>query len=167
MAADADARRRYSQLRRARLQVPGGSSGDWGANLAKVANVLAYSPWANQNSREWQQIARGRRDVEQIESQLKRPNLFGVGRATEDRQRNFTSRRSEKGRQEILRENQRGRAHTSDGNSDGNRDHDGYRKARPRGGFEGNREARRSSRYRARDDRSGGRTKRSGARNEK
>ena len=159
-------------------EIPGarGNIRGLGALLTELADVLAAALRANQNSREaggnrgprMAADSRGRHDVKQIESQPERPNLLRVVRVTEDQQCESTSRASGKGKHDKISTKNAGQLRTPEiqsgwkplgkseycrQNSDGNRDHDNFRKKRSRGGCEDSREEQGSSRYRARGDR--------------
>ena len=152
--------------------------GDLGAQLTNPTNVLAVALQTNQKKaakrvetegREWQQIARARHGVKRIVAQIKQPDLLTIDRVTEDQHRDFAPRNSEIGKEDKLptksvgqlsrRKNHSGWEPAGNGgycrgNSDGGRDRGIYRRERPGGGCEDNRGGRRSSAYRAEDDRS-------------
>ena len=74
--------------------------------MASLASFPAVSPRPNRDTAgrlgeaqdcEWQQTARGRHDIKQIEPRLEQPDLLRIARSSEDTRRDLTLRSYEWG----------------------------------------------------------------------
>ena len=155
------------------------SSGGSGPQLTNLANVLAVAVQTNQEtvgrlmeaqSREWQQMARDRRNIKEVELQLKEPNLPRINWVADGQRRDTATRNSGKeekdqapsknkeqskqGRGGSGRERSGGKGSDQRRNSDGNGDYDNFRRKGARGGYGGAREEGLSSKNPAYQERS-------------
>ena len=101
-----------------RAIVAGEVAGDWekfgglGAQMTNMAEVMEVALKKNQEiaakllyeqNREWQQLARGRRDINQIGVQLRQPNQLILSRVIGDQMKEFLNR-AEKGKSSAERD---------------------------------------------------------------
>ena len=101
-------------LAQPRAMVAGEIAGAWGkfgglgSQLTNLAEVMAVAPknqetaakLTHEQNQEWQQLARGRRDINRIAAQLRQLNQLTLSRAIEDQKKELLGR-AEKGKKDT------------------------------------------------------------------